>query len=186
LTEGAPISRSSWFVKLKLPAIATTGCGSKTTTESGDATARSSNGKASKRNEQLPSYRIRISTMISTMSETNLEKVIANFDGMRRREYRRLPVLRRCSGCKRLFLIAMVFDNPVGRFRLQHCHPSTERLTQAAWWRQGMDHVVTDSMRRNIVERLTWSFPECVGARTTSLGRIAGVYLADRAPEFAR
>jgi hypothetical protein len=115
------------------------------------------------------------------MSEPQLEKVIANFDGMRRREYRRLPVLRRCSGCKRLFLIAMVFDNPVGRFRFQHC-----RKEPACWWKKEMDHVVIDSMRRNIVDRLTSSLPQYSIARKTELGRIAGVYLADRAPEFAR
>ncbi len=120
------------------------------------------------------------------MSE-NLERVIANFDGNRRREYRRLPVLRRCSGCKRLFLIAMVFDNPAGRFRFQHCDPPVnDRPRRKLWHDQKMDHVVVDSMRRNIVERLKWSLPEYSVARETELGRIAGVYLADRAPEFAR
>jgi hypothetical protein len=116
------------------------------------------------------------------MSEPQLEKVIANFDGIRRREYRRLPVLRRCRGCKRLFLIAMVFDNPAGRFRFQHC--CGEQVP--CWHVRSMDHVVIDRLRRNLVERLTWSLPEYSIAHKTALGRIAGVYLADRAPEFAR
>jgi len=46
----------------------------------------------------------------------NLDRVIADFDGIRRKVFIRFPVFRRCARCRRIITVAYCFGDPRNRF----------------------------------------------------------------------
>lgn len=65
----------------------------------------------------------------------------ANFDGVRQRQFKRWPVLRRCMGCGQWYLLGMTFACWLYRFSLSGCFPpqgirehyAHDKLTGTGW-----------------------------------------------------
>src|ERR1700676_2737561 len=51
-----------------------------------------------------------------------LDHIIVDFDGVRRKQQIRFPVIRKCSRCHRKIVIARVFGDPLNRFSMTARH----------------------------------------------------------------